>query len=293
MRSRTRNISGIDMIIIVGMVAFCFATIYPFLYCLAYSLSNKLMVMTRNITFFPIGFTLDSYKVVFKNKLIYNSLCITVLRTFFGTVAGLVVTGLAAYAISKRKLPGKRMISIILIIPMYLSGGLIPYYVLITKLHLVNNFLVYILPHTFYAFNMIIMRTFFDTIPESLEESVKLDGGGDFTIFTKIIIPLSMPIIATMAMFLGVWQWNSWFDGMLFINNQYLLPMQTVLQRLLLENFSAQLSAEAFASLGSRRTTPESLKMATLIVSTIPIVCVYPFFQKYFIKGIMIGAVKA
>lgn len=292
MRKSTFKDRLIDCIIVFIMCLVCFVTLYPFLYCLAYSLSNSITVMTKTVTVFPINFTLENYGVVFKNQLILNSFLVSVLRTAAAIVYSLIVTGLASYAISKSMLPGKKILSLILIVPMYISGGLIPYYVLIHDLHLFNNFLVYILPHGFSAFNMLIMKTYFDTLPPGLEESARLDGAGDITIFFRIILPLSMPIVATISMFVGVWHWNSWFDVMLFVNNIKLMPMQTMLQKLLMENFSADLKAQAAQAMGNNTTSPESLKMATIIVSTIPIVCIYPFFQKYFIKGVMIGAVK-
>ena len=292
MKKVLHKASLLDYVVITIMILFCFITLYPFLYCLAYSLSNSITIMTRTVTIFPIDFTLENYNTVLRNKLILNSFIISLLRTATAILYTLFVTGLASYAISKKTLPGRRIITLILIVPMYVSGGLIPYYVLIYDLHLFNNFLVYILPHAFWAFNMLIMKTYFDSLSPSLEESAKLDGASDIVIFIKIVIPLSMPIISTIAMFVGVWHWNSWFDVMLFVNDNKLIPMQTLLQKLLLENFSADLKAQAVLSMGNRTTSPESLKMATIIVSTIPIVCIYPFFQKYFIKGMMLGAVK-
>lgn len=282
-----------DFAVVTFMVVVCLVMLYPFLYCLAYSLSNSTAVMTKPVTVFPIGFTLENYAVVFKNKLIFNSLLISAGRTVLGILYSVTITALASFAISKRNMPGNRAISIFLIIPMYVSGGLLPYYVLIHDLHLFNNFLVYIIPHGFWAFYMLIMRSYFDTLPPSLEESAKLDGAGDLRIFVNIVFPLSMPIIATVAMYVGVWQWNSWFDATLFTTKVNLLPMQSILQRLLLENFSSDLQAQARLAMGKKDTSPESLRMATVMVSTLPIICIYPFFQRYFIKGIMIGSVKA
>lgn len=288
-----KYIDPFQAIIVAFMVMLCLITLYPFLYVLAYSLSNSIDVMTKTVTIFPVNFTLENFEVVFKNKMIPQAFIISLLRTSIGIVYALCITGLAAYAISNRKLPFNRLITLILIIPMYISGGLIPYYVLMMKLKLFNNFWVYILPHGFWAFNMLIMRTFFDTIPESLKESANIDGASELTILLRIIVPLSKPILATIAMFVGVFQWNSWFDGMLYITDKNLLPLQTLLQKLLLESFSADLQAQASIAKGNKMTSPEALKMATVIVTTIPIVCIYPFFQKHFSKGVMLGAVKA
>jgi putative aldouronate transport system permease protein len=230
--------------------------------------------------------------VVFNNPMLYNSMMISVGRTVIGTLYTILVTGLASYSVSKIY-PGKRLFTIILIIPMFIGAPLIPYYVVLFQLGLFNNFLVYILPAGFNAWYMLLMRTFFAGIPESMGESAKLDGAGELTIFFRIIIPLSMPIMATIAMFAGVAQWNSWFDGMVFVSRPQLRPMATLLQEML-HNFEfSDLRRALEQRVRDRTTSPESVKMATIIVSTIPIICVYPFLQKYFIKGVMIGAVKA
>jgi putative aldouronate transport system permease protein len=176
---------------------------------------------------------------------------------------------------------------------MYISGGIIPYYVLLRQLGLFNSFLVYILPLGFNTYYLLLMRTFFESIPESLGESARLDGAGEIIIFFRIIFPLSMPIIATIAMFAGVWQWNSWFDGMVYISRPQMRPMATLIQEMLQNFESSDLRRAIEQRVRDSTTSPESVKMATIIVSTVPIICVYPFLQKYFIKGVMIGAVKA
>ena len=281
-----------NILIYALCVLLCVVTLYPFLYCAAYSFSDSVAAMTKTITIFPVQFSLENYKAVFANPAILDAFFISVLRTVTGVLYAVTVTGLAAYTVSKNWLPGRRIIVIFLIVPMYVSGGLIPYYVLIHDLRLFNNFLVYILPHGFWAFNMLIMRTYFQTIPDSLEESASLDGANPFTIFLKIIFPLSMPIVSTIAIFIGVYQWNAWFDGMLFMTKQNLLPMQTLMQRLLLESFARDMMVLQSQAL-TKVSTAESLKMAMIIVTSVPVIVIYPFFQKYFIKGVMIGAVKA
>lgn len=281
-----------DSLIIMFMLFISFIMLYPFLYCLAYSFSDSTAVIIKNVTIFPVKFTMNNYSIVLKSRTIINSYIITILRTVIGVVYSLLVTGLASYAISKRQMKGNRAIALFLIIPMYLSGGLLPYYVLIYNLHLFNNFLVYIIPNGFWAFNMLIMRTYFETLPPSLEESAKLDGASDLRIFFRIIMPLSKPIVATVSIFVGVWQWNSWFDAMLFITKPTLQPVQSLLQNLLMEVSFADLKAKALQS-GKRHVSAESIKMSTLMIATLPIVFIYPFFQKYFVKGVMIGAVKA
>jgi putative aldouronate transport system permease protein len=244
------------------------------------------------VVFWPVGFTLDNYRTVFRMDMIYTSALISVYRTVGGVLYTTLVTGLASYAISKRDLPGGRLIALFLIIPMYISGGLLPYYVTIAQLGLFNNLLVYVLPHGFWAFNMLLMRTYFDTIPPDLEESARIDGASELTIFLKIILPLSMPIFAVIAMFSGVWQWNSWFDAQLFVTKFELRPLQNLLQSLIREN-TADLVMLMQGRIQQRTVSAETIRMTTLIVTTLPIVFIYPFFQKHFIRGMLIGAVKA
>jgi putative aldouronate transport system permease protein len=217
---------------------------------------------------------------------------VSVLRTIAGIVWALFCTGLAAYAISKRTLPFNRLISIFFVVPMYISGGLLPTYVLYHDLHLFNNFLVYILPHGFWAFNMLLMRSYFDTIPPSLEEAAKIDGAGDFRVLVKIIVPLSMPIIAVIAMYVGVWHWNEWFEPLLYVTKQNLKPLQSILQRIIMETLGSVMEAQS-GRVTEHAVSGTSIQMATLVVSPVPIVLIYPFLQKYFIKGTMLGAVKA
>ena len=282
------------IILYLVILLITFLIIYPFLYCVAYSLSSSQAVMTKNVTFYPIGFTLENYKRVFKQNHLASSFLISVLRTFGGIVGTLLVTGLAAYAVSKPRLPGRRWISLVLIIPMYISGGLIPSYVLMYHLHLVNNFMIFVLPNMFWAFNMLLMRTYFEGIPDSLIESAKLDGAGEIKILIKIILPLSMPIIAVIAMYSGVWQWNAWFDSMLYITSPKRKPLQAILQEMIKASSTSmmQMSQSGGQAAQSQGST-EAIRMATLVFTTLPIVCIYPFFQKYFVQGIMIGAVKA
>ena len=276
----------------VIMLLLCALIVFPFLYCIAYSLSDSVAVATKQITFYPIGFTLKNYKDVFQQRNIVNSFGISVARTILGAVYTVTVTGLAAYAISKKTLPLRRLISIFMLIPMYISGGTIPNYVLMFRLGLYNSFWVYILPHGIWAFNMLLMRTYFDGLPDELEEAAKLDGAGDLRIFVRIILPLSMPIVSVIAMYSGVWQWNSWYDAQVYITKSNLKPLAAVLQQMIMASYSAQLSLASGGQVVVQ-SSPEAIRMATLVITTLPIVIVYPFFQKYFVQGVLIGAVKA
>lgn len=284
----------VEIIIAILITLFCFSTLYPFLYCLAYSFSDSVSVTIKNVYLLPVDITLDNYRIVFRNSMIMPAFGISILRTLGGIVYTLFITGLASYAISKRYLPGNRIISILLVIPMYVNGGMIANYVNTYQLNLFNKFLVYILPGGFVTFYMLIMRTYFESLPPSLEESAKLDGASDLIIFFRIIFPLSLPIFATIALFVGVNQWNSWFDAMVYVPNKKLHPIQMILQGILMANSATTLKLQVErASSGHSKVSPEAIQMATLIVTTVPIVVIYPFLQKYFVKGMLIGAVKA
>jgi putative aldouronate transport system permease protein len=223
-------------------------------------------------------------------------------RTIIGVVTSLFFTATLAFGMAHSNLKGRRFYTILCIIPMYFGGGLIPYYFLIRSLGLMNSFWVYIVPSLVGIWNMLLMRTYFMGIPAALEESARIDGANYLTVFFKIILPISTPILATIALFIGVGQWNSWFDAFIFITDQELKPMQTVLLSIISEARYAERLAQAAAAgaatadagkLGKGVTVNvRSITMATMIVTILPIVMVYPFLQRYFIKGVMIGSLK-
>lgn len=269
-----------------------FVAVYPFLYAFAYSISDGLLVQQKNIVLLPAGFSLQNYQVIFTDKRILMAAFISVARTVSGTLLFLVVTGLGAYSMSKPRLKFRKAIFILLMIPMYVNGGMLPTYVLIYDLHLMNNFLVYILPASYSTFFMILMKTYIETIPPSIEESVKIDGGGELRLVTSIYLPLSTPVIATVALFTAVGQWNSWFDALLYVTNKSLYPLQMVLQTILQENDVSSLASLLQQTGRKARISSDTYKMAILMVTTLPIIVVYPFAQKYFIKGMTMGSVK-
>jgi putative aldouronate transport system permease protein len=275
------------LLLIVAMI-----TLYPFLYAVAFSFSSANRVAVENVLLFPVGPTLDNYRSIFRMQRIYSAAGISVFRTVVGVLWACVITGLAAWALTRKDMPGNKLIALLLLIPMYISGGLIPSYTLTYQLGLFNNLLVYILPNGFYAFNMLLMRTYFDTLPRELEESARIDGAGELTIFFKLILPLSMPIFAVIAMFVGVWQWNAWFDAQLYVTNPLLKPLQNVLQSLIREA-SVDLQSIMTGRVQQRTVSPETIRMTMLVITTVPIMFVYPFFQKHFVRGVLIGAVKA
>jgi putative aldouronate transport system permease protein len=287
-----QRVSVTNVIIYVILIVLCLLTLYPFVYTVSYSFSDGHAVLSKPITLLPVQPTLNNYRAVFKNDKIIRAFLISLFRTTAGLTTTLLVTGMSAYMLSKRNLPGNRFFSYFFVIPMYLNGGMIATFVNIAHLGLMNNILVYVLPYAFVAYYMLIMRTYYAGIPDSLEESAELDGAGDITIFFRIVVPLSAPIFATIALFAGVFQWNAWYDAMVYVPNIRLHPLQMLLQNVL-KQASGLANIKLLAQAVDIQVTAEAVQMATLVVAVVPILMIYPFVQRYFVKGIMIGAVKA
>jgi putative aldouronate transport system permease protein len=248
--------------------------------------------MKGGIYWWPREFTFANYKAVFDTPGIVTSFGVTIAKTVIGTITHVFFTAMVAYAISRRDLYGRNFYMLVGVITMFFSGGLIPYFLLIRDLGLFDNFLVYIIPTLFNFFHLIIFVSFFRELPTSLEEAAKIDGANDFMIFIKVIIPLSMPVIATIALFQGVYQWNDYFAGVIFVNNPDLQPIQTYLYKVVAESSSNQMMSNAAGTIATKTVTSQSIKLATMVVTTLPIMLVYPFLQKYFVKGMLIGSVK-
>jgi len=296
----------IDTFVYAFLVILTICVMYPFLNALAISFNNAADTMRGGIYLWPRVPSFESYHRVFTNPSIWNAYFITVSRTVVGIVTALFVTSIMAFALSNKKLVGRRFYSLFCIIPMYFGGGLIPWYMLIRNLGMMNSFLVYIIPNLVGLFNIILMRTFFQEIPDALKESAQIDGANYLTIFFKIILPVSTPILATIALFIGVFHWNSWFDATIFIRNDSLKPMQNILLRIVNEAAYAEriaalagasgTSGAAASAMGNiargRAVNTRSLTMATMFVTIFPVLIIYPFIQRFFIKGIMIGSIK-
>jgi putative aldouronate transport system permease protein len=273
-------------VLLMAVVAVC--TLYPFYYIVINSLNDPIDAARGGIFAWPRAFSTAGYQMLLRDPTLVRALVVTVARTLTGTLASVFFTGAFAYGVSKKELVGRPIILGMMMITLYFSGGMIPNYILIRDLGLKGNFLVYILPLLFNAFNVIIMMSFFRTIPNELEESAKIDGAGSLRTFFRIIVPVSTPVLATIALYNGVAQWNSWYDAMLFGGRE--LP---TLQLLLVNTIQANSNATSFAAqTGLRAVTSESLKLATMVVTAIPIMCSYPFLQRYFVKGMMIGSIK-
>ncbi len=289
----------IVLMVVIMVVVFC-ATLYPFLNCLAISLNYASDTARGGITIFPRQFTLDNYKNIFGKSTIWMAYFITFARTIVGTLGGLLVTGAMSFALSRKNLAGRKVYTFLCLIPMYFGGGLIPTYFLIKTLHLTNTFWVYILPSLVNIWNMILMRSYFSSsVPDALEESARIDGANYFTIFFKIYWPVSTPIIATIALYFGVFHWNDWYTTYVYVTDPALKPMTSILLQIVneasfaerLAAMGADASAIGNATMG-KAVNVRSITMATMITSIVPIVAIYPFLQRYFIKGIMIGSIK-
>ncbi len=274
-----------------------FVTFYPFWNSAVISFNTGSDTSLGGVTFWPRDFTFDNYEVVFQDKRLTQAFLISILRTVAGTLLSILLTAIFAYGMSKKELVGRKYYMIFCIIPLYFDGGLIPSYMLVRSLGLMNSFWVMIIPALISIWNMIVFRTFFRQLPDSLEESARMDGCGYWKTLFRIVLPISGPVVATLALFTAVAHWNDWFTATLYISNAKLLPIQTLLQQILSSNIMSeqmmQTSSAAQSHMASARTiTTKSLTMATMMVATIPIILVYPFVQKYFVKGVMVGSLK-
>jgi putative aldouronate transport system permease protein len=273
------------------MLAVCFLTLYPMWFVLINSLNAPEKAILGLVNWFPEAFSLDSYRVVFGNENMMNGFLITTLRTVLGTAAHVLFTAIVAYGLSKTNLVGRKIYMKIALITMLFSGGLIPTFILMVKLGFYDNFWVFIIPAMYSFFNMVIFMSFFRTIPDSLEESAKVDGASDYGVLFRIVMPNSMAVIATISLFSAVYHWNDYYQGILYIRNQDLLPLQTMLFKIIAENSMSFMQQQAMAQFGAR-LPGNSIKFASMMVATLPILLFYPFIQRYLVKGVMIGAIK-
>jgi len=278
-----------DAVIFIVILLCVLICILPFFHEIALSFSSNEAAVGRKVLLWPVQFNFDAYKKVFTDKTMLTSLWVTIKMTVIFTLIGMILTICAAYPLTKQRLKGRRTLSMIFIFTMYFSGGIIPDYLLVNNLKLLNTEWSLILPLVFSAYNMIIMKNFFANIPESLEESARLDGCSDFGILTRIVLPLSGPVLATIGLFLAVGRWNAYQDALFYITKPKMYPLQLKLYMLV----SASQSTETLNDSSSNITlAPEVLKAACIMFATVPILIVYPWVQRYFVSGVMIGAVK-
>jgi putative aldouronate transport system permease protein len=279
-------------------ILFTFICIYPLWYVLCFSLSNPQEATKLGITFLPRGFTLSNYVKVFQLNGLFNAVGISVLRTVIGTAGTVLCCMWLGYAFSKKLMPARKFLYRFMIITMYVSAGMIPTFLVYRAYGLLDTFWVYILPYLISPYYVVLIKTYVEQLPDSLEESAMLDGAHSTTIFIKIIIPLCAPIVATIAVFAGVGQWNQWFDNHIYtMNNKSLTTLQYMLYNYLAEAQRLAAELETIRDTQSikeleRRLTPNSVRLTVTMITVLPILFIYPFFQRYIVKGIMVGAIK-
>ncbi|NOU79386.1 ABC transporter permease subunit [Paenibacillus sp. LMG 31459] len=277
-------INGIALLMVVV------ATLYPFVHMLAVSLSSDSNVIQNKVSIWPKGFNLDMYKVVLEDSKIWVAYKNTIVYTFTGTLISLLITSTGAYALSRSDMALRKSLTMLIVVTMFFGGGMIPTFLVVRSLNLVDTVWGMVLPGAVSTWNLILMRTFFAGIPKELEESGRMDGLNDIGIFARIIVPLSKASFATIALFYAVSMWNNFLGPLLYLRSSELFPLQVLLRNMVLAGTSS--SGDVTGIGGDNQIVEESLKYATIMVSTLPILAVYPFIQKYFVQGAMIGAVK-
>lgn len=286
-----KKIDLFDIINVLIMIALIIITLYPMYYVLAASLSEPSKFLSYDgLLLFPRGFSIVSYQKAFEHPLILSSYRVTLFVLAAGLVINLLLTMLGAYALTRRKLFFKRFISFMIMFTMFFNGGLIPFYLTVKDLKLLDTVWSMILPTAVNTFNLVVLRTAFASVPRTLEEAAEIDGAGHFTVLFRIIAPLAMPTMAVITLYYGVAYWNSWFNASIFLNDTSLYPLQLVLRSVLISNDASSMLTGVDA--GTQLAVSETLKYALVIIATAPILVLYPFLQKFFVKGVMVGAVK-
>lgn len=279
-------INSLIMFVIVGV------TLYPFLYMFATSFSSTTAIIKGEVSIFPVDFTFNSYTSIMQQLQFWTGYRNTIIYTVLGTVVSLFMTIICAYPLSKKDLPGRKLILLFMVFTMYFGGGLIPYYLLITKLHMIDTIYAIIIPGAINTYNMLVMRTFFLAVPDSIEEAAQIDGLGPINILARIVVPLSKPVIATISLFYAVGTWNDWFNPLIFLNSTSRYPVTLFLRNIVMGASLSIKSGQVITDSSSAQTLPQTLQAATIMLVTIPILLVYPYIQKYFVKGVMIGSMK-
>ena len=293
MKTKKRNFSdlSLDLLKVLFLAFAVIICLYPFWNIFIVSINDANDAMRGGLYLLPRKLSLSSYADILGRSTFQHSILVTVARTLIGTPLAVLVTSALAYVLSYRDLIGQKPLNVLFIFTMYFGGGMVPYYMVLKNLGLLDNFLVFILPNLLSVYNMILVRNYIESMPEALFDAARIDGANDLTIFFRLVLPLSKPIIMTIALFVAISQWNSWFDAYLYTNSQSLKTMQSILVEILNQYQTSDAGAAA-ANRMSQSITPDSIRMAATMVTTIPIIMVYPFIQKYFVKGIMLGSVK-
>ncbi len=280
-----------DSLNVLMMLILVIITAYPFLYVVMASFSDSNTFMAYNgLLWRPLNPNVRSYAAVFKNRLIYSGYMNTIFIVASGLAINMALTSFAAYGLSRRNLYFKKPIMFLIVVTMFFSGGLMPFYLTIKSYGLYNSIWAVILPSAINTFNVIICRTSFESIPQSLEEAAEIDGAGHLTILTRIILPVNKAVMSVVALYVVVAYWNSWFNASIFLTTKTKFPLQLILREILVENQTNDMIVGV--DIESVNSVSETIKYAVIIVSTLPVLCVYPFLQKYFVKGVLVGAVK-
>ncbi|CAM3374389.1 carbohydrate ABC transporter permease [Marinicrinis lubricantis] len=284
--SRIFDIVNIVLLSIIGLV-----TILPFIYVLSGSFTSITELAEKQIVIIPTEISFDAYRYIFSTSTVMKAIGVSIGITLFGTLFSMLLTALMAYGLSKRDLRGRRLIMFLIVFTMLFNGGMIPTFLVVKSLGLIDSYGALILPSALNAFNLIIMRNFFQNLPEGLEESAKIDGAGNWGILFRIVIPLSMPAIATISLFYAVTYWNTYFQAVMYINDAAKWPVQVILRQIVI--LSGALTADT-SDWGQDYVAPpeQTIKMAVIVVATVPILLVYPFLQKHFAKGALLGSIK-
>ncbi|WP_139997633.1 carbohydrate ABC transporter permease [Paenibacillus paridis] len=286
-RASNRVIDTANVILVIMTMLLCLA---PFIHIIAISLSANRPIMSGEVSFYPIELTFEAYSKVFSDMSMIRSLGFTVLLTVLTTVLSMVMTIAVAYPLSKKELKGRKIFMLIIVITMFFTGGMIPEYILIRDFHLLDKMWALVLPGLISPFYMIILISFFNNIPKSLEEAADIDGSSHIGTLFRIILPLSLPVMATLSLFYAVGRWNGFQDALMYITNPELYPLQLKLYQMIQQNQVHDLMQ--MEGMTAATVLPESLKAASVVFSTLPILIVYPWLQRYFISGVMVGAVK-
>ncbi|GKS12308.1 putative ABC transporter permease protein YtcP [Paenibacillus chitinolyticus] len=282
-----RTFDGFNLLLLTLLMI---VTIYPLVYVVFASLSDAGGLLAhKGFLWKPVGFSLDAYANVFRNPMILKGYGNTFFVVVLGLAFNILLTSLGAYALSRKSLAYRKRIMLFIVFTMFFSGGLIPFYLTVKGVGLANTLWALIIPTAVNTFNLILMKTAFEGIPDALEESAKIDGANDFVILFRIVLPLSLPVLAVMLLYYGVGHWNAWFNALIFLQERSMFPLQLILREILLQG---EANANLGASEGDVAMLTVTLKYATIIVATVPILLVYPFLQKYFVKGALIGAIK-
>lgn len=288
--SKQYKVFKIINFIILSLVVL--ATLFPFLTVIARSFSGEAQINAGNVALIPKGFTLSTYKVVLQDPEFWISYKNTIVYTVVGTAINMFMTTMFAYALSKKRLMGRSFFVLLAVFTMFFNGGLIPNYLLITGLGFTNSIWAIVIPTAISIFNLLVMKSYFENIPESLEESAAIDGAGTYTILLRIVLPLSKPMLATMVLFYAVENWNSWFPAFLYLDHPNLFPVSIYLRNLIKAASASTVMSASAAQDNNMQQIASNIKSVTMVLSVLPILFVYPFLQKYFVKGVMLGSVK-